>query len=883
MRNSDIPKDVYQILGDINRKYKAFTSFPSDKLRQEVLDISKEICSSSDKQKSMDAFLPDVYAIVKETARRLSEGPFIVTANENDIRLAEENDFVAIEGNKAVYSNRWDVGGHIQQWNMVHYDEQILGGILLHRGYAVQMATGEGKTLVATLPVFLNALTHDGVHLMTSNEYLSVRDYMQMSPLYLIYGLSVSCIELSQWGEVRHKKAYGADITFGSNSTFVFDYLRDHISLDPGQCVQSKHSYAIVDELDSAFIDSADEPHIIGGGHRYNEGKIYKDSIDIVKEMLAIDDGDMYNSDPLKKTCLLSEKGERWLAEKVGDKALYDVSKVYEIEHFQDLPDNEKEKINQRLRLQNVFNQLLTALTTYERDVDYVVEGGMVKIIDPYTGRVKESNRWEHGLHTAIEVKESVKVQDDFDGLAVISVKNYFKLYDKVSGMSGTILPVADELSSTYGLHCAAVPTHKPLIRKDNPLKIFRTVAQKDSAIIDDVIASHYEGRPVLVGCSNVLRAEAVGKLLQAQSMEINILDAKTTSEEAELIAKAGIEGAVTVATSVAGRGTDIKPSDAAIRYGGLRIVGADISSSIRIDDQLRGRSGRQGNPGSSVFYVSLEDQILRFLTDDENERMHDIAEHLSDSELEEDEDVRRFFLLAQENSDAYHKESRDAISRKDDIIAPYRRRFYERRNEVLYDAESAEKLVADILDSRGISNEAVNSHLMQLYGKVRALLGRSEWNNSIVMSRQIPFSVNGTVYAIELDIRRIRDSFDYFCGEYMRQVVLLNYDRMWGRLVLYILGDLDKKEIDGLEERYLMMYDEVEAGILACMTAASVPFGDRITMSAGSNIEKRSIDRPRTAVRLDPESPCPCGSGKKYRDCHGASHDKISARRRRR
>lgn len=882
MRTSGVPSDAWTLVSEINRRYESYQSCSSDDLRDEISRISAQICSSTDKQEALDHYLPEVFAIVKDTARRFSEGPIVVTANENDVEQALQKEYISIEGDKAIYSNRWDGGPHMVTWNMIHYDEQLLAGVLLHRGYAVEMATGEGKTLVATLPVFLNALAHEGVHLITANDYLSYRDYLQMSPLYVLYGLSTGCIEQSSWGEERHKKAYSADITFGSNSTFIFDYLRNHIAVDPDSCVPSRYSFAVVDELDSAFIDNAVDPHVIGGGHFYNDGKIYKEHIGVIREFLALNEDGLYTSDPVKKISSFTEKGKQWLSVRMNDPSLYAVSKEYEIDNYENLVAEEKGTVYQRFRLQNVFCQLLAALTVYTRDVDYVVDGGEVKIIDPYTGRIKDGSRWEHGLHTAMEVKEEVPVKPDFDGLAVISVKNYFKLYGKVAGMSGTILSVKDELMTTYGLHCAAVPTHKPLIRQDNPTKVFRTIENKDEAVLADVIVNHEAGRPVLVGCSTVLRADYLAGQLKKKDVPFSILDAKTLSEEAVLVADAGQENVITIATSVAGRGTDIKPSERALRKGGLRIVGTDLNSSKRIDDQLRGRSGRQGNPGSSIFYVSLEDKILKYLSESDLGRLHTLAESLSDNELQSDEAVLGFFRLAQENSEAYQRNLRDEQARKDDIIAPFRRSFYEQRNDALYNVAAAQRLVSRLLSAKDVSMDVVQGHLRSLYEKARALLVKSEWNNEVAKRRQVPFSIGSLVYAVEFDLEKMKVSFDYFREVYLRQVILQNYDRMWQKLVLYVLGDLDKKEVGKMEERYHRMSGAMESDILACLTVADIPIGGQTSKVEELTQEPQRRDRPSQRTRIDSDTLCPCGSGKKYRDCHGASHDKNLRKRRR-
>lgn len=582
---SNVLEKYLYLVDSVNTEFKSLQSLSNDELRQKLYQIEIDINDYVDKQKGLDEYLVPVFAIVKETARRFSEGNIVVIANPNDVKLAEMYDFVEIMGNKAIYKNHWDVMGVPNTWKMVHYDEQLLGGILLHYGYATEMATGEGKTLVATLPVFLNALTHEGVHLMTVNDYLSKRDFETTRPIYMFYGLTADCIEKYPRYDRRHKDAYKLDIVFGTNSTFTFDYLFDHIAITPQECVQTNHNFAIIDELDSILIDDADEPHIVGGGNYYNNGKIYKENFPIIKELL--DQGiaqELYKVNKLRKSAEFTKKGKEWLSVKKEIPGLYDIERTYEIVDFDKLTQEKQCEVREKLNLQNVFNQLLLALTVYERDVDYLVEGEKVKIIDPHTGRVKESTRWEYGLHTAMEVKEEVPVQDDFDGMAVISLKNYFLLYNKIAGMSGTIMPVEGELKEIYNLRCASLPTHKPLIRQDNPIRIFKNTNDKDNAIIKAIIENHNSGRPTLVGGISVKRSEEICNKLSEQSIEYNKLDAKTIKDEAFVISKAGLGNTITVSTSVSGRGTDIKPSNDALKAGGLFVVGTDLFESVRVD-----------------------------------------------------------------------------------------------------------------------------------------------------------------------------------------------------------------------------------------------------------------------------------------------------------
>lgn len=874
-------EDLLSIVNNINVHYSSLQSLSNDELRDKVAKIEALIANSNDKQEALDRFLPEVYAIVKETAHRLTMGDIIVSVNSNDEYLAETFDFVKIDCGKAVYRNKWSAGGQLMTWDMVHYDEQLMGGILLHNGYAVEMATGEGKTLVATLPVFLNALSHESVHIMTVNDYLSKRDFEITRPIYMFYGLTADCIEYYSRSDKRRKRAYNADITFGTNSSFTFDYLHDHLEVTPEACVQKEHHYAIIDELDSILIDDADEPHIVGGGNYYDNSGLFKENLQLIKEL--IEDNTLYEVDLLTRTACFTEKGKRWLEDKSGITNLYEVQRTYEIEGFENLRDEEKKDISTRLNLQNVYLQLLLAFTVYERDVDYIVEGDKVKIVDPHTGRVKETSRWEYGLHTAMEVKEGVEPQLDFDGLAVISLKNYFKLYDKICGMSGTIMPVEDELSDIYDLKCAPLPTHKPCIREDSPLQVFRTSEEKDSEIIKCIIDNYHEGRPTLVGSISVKRSEVIAELLTEQGIKFNKLDAKTTKEEAFIVAKAGLGNTITVSTSIAGRGTDIKPSKDALDHGGLLVIGTDLFDSVRVDRQLRGRTGRQGNPGSSIFYASLDDFILKNLNDDDSRELSIIVANKNSGNINCPE-IRSFFEKAQSNREDYFKQLRKETARKDDIIAPHRLRFYNQRNNVLFDAAVSESIISDAIATSSHTHEEVLDHLHLLYQKTKELIIRSTWNNSNRNTTFIPFTDNMHTFAILFDVQQIQSDFDYFCREYKRQIVLQIYDKLWKRFVLHVMSNLDKREIEMLEDKYNNMMQEIDAILLSRVVNATIPFeGRKGIINDNRRIRENAPYQKKEQTPPRPDELCPCGSNKKYCECHGKDiHSNIRKRRRR-
>lgn len=862
-----------EIIQEINTIFNKLKTLTGDELRERIDEIKDTIKGSEDKSNLLDALMAEVYAIVKETARRFSQGNIIVTANKNDKRLANEFDFVTICDDKAIYKNRWDVDGADHMWTMVHYDEQLLGGIHLHYGRAIEMATGEGKTLVATLPVFLNALSGEGVHLMTVNDYLSKRDCQITRPLYMFYGLSVDCLEFYKRYDFGRKNAYSSDITFGANSSFVFDYLFDHLAIDPKACVQSNHNYAIIDEIDSILIDEADEPHIVAGGMEYYNGDIYEEYIKIIKELIVYKEKTLYKAEKLSHRAEFTTEGKEWLSETLGIQDLFSITKTYEIQDFETLPIEIRTQIIQNIRIQNVLTQLLIALTVYEKDVDYLIAENKVKIIDQNTGRVRENCRWEHGLHTAIEVKEDVAIRLDFDGMAVISLKNYFKLYNKISGMSGTVSAVEDELQKVYGLEVATISTHLPVIREDYPLRIFKTRAAKDKAILANIISNHKTGRPSLVGTHSLKRADEIERYLRDADIKFNRLDARTTKNEAITVAKAGQGNTITLSTSVAGRGTDIKPSEDALRNGGLSVIGCDLFGSIRTDLQLKGRTGRQGNPGSSTFYASIEDDILAYLSDEDKSELIELAGQIEGNEISCDK-VRAYFKLAQSKREEIFRERRVELAMKDDIIAPHRAKFYHQRNRVLFDAEYASELVDRIMREVNEGNmKEMNKLLNSLYELTKVLVVRSKRNNMIRHKIHIPYSENKHPFAVELDVDLTLTSEEYFKSEFKRQNLLQVYDKFWKDFVVYMMQNLDNKEISELEDRYDKMMFTINTIIVQRMTMTvpifSIDSREKTYVERETDKgKKRDFQKYRQKLRSG--ELCPCGSGILYQECHG-------------
>lgn len=865
------------IISDINRQYIKYQLLSNDNLRLETYTIQSIINENVDKVDILNQYLVKIFAIVKETARRFSLGCITVTANDNDYKLAKIYDFVTIDGEYAVYNNEWFAGGNKSKWNMIHYDEQLMAGILLHYGYITQMATGEGKTLVATLPAFLNALTHKGVHVMTVNDYLSKRDCETTRPIYAFYGLSVDCIEYYPTHSSQRIHAYNADITFGTNSSFAFDYLYDHLSKRSKDCVQRGHNFCVIDEADSILIDNADEPHIISGGNPINMGDEYKIKKNIIEELLQKDGSNLYLVDILKHKAWFTDEGKKWLAEKCELNDLYtiDFPKRNELKY---LKEEERQEIIYKMNTQNILQQLLFAYTLYVKDIDYVVSNNKIIIVDQHTGRLKEDSRWEHGLHTAIEVKENIKIYPDRKPVAAISLKNYFKLYSRICGMTGTALSVSEEILHVYGLKTYVIPTHAKLIRNDFPLRVFRNKKIKDDAIIEEIQSYNKKGRPVLVGCLSIKRAEDISKLLSDIGINHNLLTAKSLHKEAYLISQAGQVGQITVTTSLAGRGTDIKLSKESFNNGGLAVIGTDLFDSERVDGQLKGRAGRQGDPGSSLFFVSLEDNIIQNLNQTDNDDLNRLASMTDYNELSMN-NIRDYVEIAQSNREMYFFELRKESNLKDDIIAPFRYVFYQERNNILYDKLSPDNLLYNwgVTD---IDMEELNIHIHELYIKACAIFMRSQANNKISEEFNLPFSNNMHLFTVLFDINKAVHNYDYFAHEFKKQTILSSYDKSWGQFVQHMMQNLNKSEIDELPKLFNEMKIDIKRTVLSRLTKSTIPVGDDSNSSIKNNyMSEEKTKKNEYKQKTSSNAPCPCGSNKKFGECHGQNTHRKNRR----
>ena len=744
-----------------------------DSLKSEILDVL---------EKELDKHLPEVFAVVRETARRFKENEELtVTATDFDRELAAEGkDFIRIEGDNAIYKNHWMAGGNEVTWDMVHYDVQLIGGIVLHRGKIAEMATGEGKTLVATLPVFLNALTGNGVHMVTVNDYLSKRDSEWMGPLYMFHGLSVDCIDKHEPNSAARRKAYDADITFGTNNEFGFDYLRDNMATSPEDLVQRDHNYAIVDEVDSVLIDDARTPLIISGPVPKGDDQMFmefKPNVEKVvnaqrklvtsllveaKAKIASEDKEVrkegalllyraykglpkYNplikylsqdgikplmleteafymqdnsrqmhivTDPLyfvidekNRSIELTDKGIDVLTGSSDDPQFFVLPDIaaqlsaLENEQLSDVERQEKKDglmQNYAVKAERVHtvNQLLKAYTLFDKDIEYVIDDNKVKIVDEQTGRIMEGRRYSDGLHQAIEAKEGVKVEAATQTFATITLQNYFRMYHKLAGMTGTAETEAGEFWDIYKLDVVTIPTNRPVARVDMNDRVYKTKKEKYNAVIEEIQKMIDEGRPVLVGTTSVEISELLSRMLQQRHIPHNVLNAKLHQKEAEIVAQAGQRAVVTIATNMAGCGTDIKLAPEVRAAGGLAIIGTERHESRRVDRQLRGRAGRQGDPGSSVFYVSFEDTVMRLFATDRVVKMLDRL-GLKEGERIEANMVTKSIENAQKRVEENNFGIRKRLLEYDDVMNAQRKVVYSRRHHALM----GERIGIDIMN----------------------------------------------------------------------------------------------------------------------------------------------------------------------------------------
>ena len=1013
---------------DIPVHEKESLATESDKL---VKDEDAEI------ERVLDEVLPEAFAIMKSTARRFKENATIeVTANDFDRALSVNHDFVHIEGDKAVYQNHWVAGGNEVTWDMVHYDVQLIGGIVLHQGKIAEMATGEGKTLVATLPVFLNALAGKGVHVVTVNDYLSKRDSEWMGPLYMFHGLSVDCIDKHDPNSDARKRAYNCSITFGTNNEFGFDYLRDNMAVNMTDLVQIKHHYAIVDEVDSVLIDDARTPLIISGpvakaqdDEQYMEFRPYVESLyqkqralvtqvlNDAKRAIAAgkeDEGGMlllraYKGLPKYQPLIkfLSEQGMKQLLQKaenyymqdneremhiVTDELYFVISEqqhsvdmtdkghdllanavsnpdffvlpdvgsqIAEIQKNPELSAEEKQEKKDALmedyslkseRVHTVI-QLLKAYAMFQKDVDYIVIDNKVKIVDEQTGRIMEGRRWSDGLHQAVEAKENVKVEAATQTFATVTLQNYFRMYHKLAGMTGTAETEAGEFWSIYKLDVVVIPTNRPVIRDDQDDLIYKTKKAKYAAVINKIEELIGEGRPVLVGTTDVETSELLSKLLRLRGIKHNVLNAKEHAREAEIVAQAGQSSTVTIATNMAGRGTDIKLSQEVKDAGGLAIIGTERHDSRRVDRQLRGRAGRQGDPGSSAFYVSLEDKLMRLFG---SERIAGVVDKLG---MADDEALVSGMLSKSiENAQKKVEENNFGIRKRlleyDDVMNYQREAVYARRRNAL----SGERIEVDVrnmmIDSASIiashaegmpyqdfeeyvmgqlsidlgfdesfySNtkgdklaDALCDHMQAVYERRMNTLSEKvypfikmifEKQGNMYKNIAIPISDGRKMLTLSVDLEKAYNTQGKEIAKALsRSIILYQIDEHW-KQHLRDMDDLRQSVQNAAYEQkdplvvyklesynlFATMLEELNEDVLSFLLRAFVPLRDDSEARPAqaprsqdmSNMRTRREDlttngeqKARTPIHVDKRvgrnDPCPCGSGKKYKNCHGA------------
>ena len=808
--------DKKQKITDLKASIESLEIEQREKVYNEVDRLEKEI--KTDYETILDEMLPEAFAIVKSTAHRFAENEtVIVTATGQDKNLAADPrfDFVEIDGDKAIYHNHWTAGGNEITWDMVHYDVQLIGGVVLHQGKIAEMATGEGKTLVSTLPVFLNALTHEGVHVVTVNDYLAKRDSEWNGPIYMFHGLTVDCIDKYKPNSDERRRAYNCDITFGTNNEFGFDYLRDNMATSPLDLVQRGHNFAIVDEVDSVLIDDARTPLIISGPVPKGEDQMFDEYKHRVEQLVRTqttlttkllseakakmgstdekerEAGELalfrsfkgmpknkalikYLSEPgikvrlqkteefylqeneknmhiatdelyfvideKNKTIELTDKGIDAMTGTTEDPQFFvlpDVgSEIAEVENDTALSAEEKQQrkddimTNYSIKSERVHtvNQLLKAYTLFEKDVDYIIDNNEVKIVDEQTGRIMEGRRWSDGLHQAVEAKENVKVEGATQTFATITLQNYFRMYNKLAGMTGTAETEAGEFWNIYKLDVVVIPTNKPIARIDMNDRIYRTKREKYNAVIDEIVSLVGQGRPVLVGTTSVEISELLSRMLNLRHIQHNVLNAKLHQREAEIVAQAGRPGVVTIATNMAGRGTDIKLTPEVKAAGGLAIIGTERHESRRVDRQLRGRAGRQGDPGSSVFYVSLEDDLMRMFG---SERIAAVMDKMGfqEGEMIEHSMISNSIERAQKKVEENNFGIRKRLIEYDDVMNQQRNVIYAKRRHALMGErigvditnmiyDTAEAIVADAReagDYEGLKFEVMQTFAMEV------------------------------------------------------------------------------------------------------------------------------------------------------------------------
>ena len=1008
-----------------------------ERLSKDIDDTTKRIDQKIEQK--LEEILPEAFAIMKDTARRFAENDeVVVTANDFDRNLAAERaDLVRIEEDKAIYSSQWTAGGNTIKWDMVHYDVQLFGGVVLHKGRIAEMATGEGKTLVATLPVFLNALAHKGVHVVTVNDYLARRDAEWMGPMYQFHGLSVACIDNTRPNSEERRRAYNADITFGTNNEFGFDYLRDNMASAPKDLVQRKHHFAIVDEVDSVLIDDARTPLIISGPvpkgsdqlyaefqpaakyiydlqskmsstdvaeakRLYNEGQMdeagklllrahkampkYKALIKFLSEpgvkvllqkteniymqdnerrMHEITDDNFVVHDEKMNTLILTDKGHEVASKRFGEEGFFvlpDIgARIAEMDNNKELSHEERAQKKDELLADysikadrvHTMNQLLKAYFMFEKEVEYVLLEGKVKIVDEQTGRIMEGRRYSDGLHQAIEAKENVKVEDATQTFATITLQNYFRMYHKLAGMTGTAETESSEFWSIYKLDVVVIPTNKEVIRDDRNDLVYKTEREKYNAVIAEIEKMVNDGRPVLVGTTSVEISELLSRMLKLRGIKHNVLNAKQHQLEAQIVAEAGRSGQVTIATNMAGRGTDIKLSPEVKERGGLAIIGTERHESRRVDRQLRGRAGRQGDPGSSQFFVSLEDKLMRLFGSDRIAAMMDKM-GIQDGEVIQAGMMTKAIERAQKKVEENHFGVRKRLLEYDDVMNSQREVIYTRRRHALYGERididlnnlrcdyaikfveahegcSFEEFKFDLMREVALDTtileeqfdamkpkqiiDSIVADLTALYERkakaiadvVRPTMERFYVDAGDNLHRRVAFPItDGRLqFAVPVELQKCKDTE---CNEIFREfakvALFTTIDDAW-REHLREMDDLRQSVQNATYEQkdplliyklesfqlFSKMLEDINRDVLALINKAFIAVrqanpdareqkskvdvnklqASRMAAAAQAGQGERGKTAPIKAEKtVGRNDPCPCGSGKKYKHCHG-------------
>lgn len=1006
-----------------------------DKIEKAITDKMEVVLEQS---------LPEVFAIMKDTARRFAENEeVVVTANQFDRDLAARFDFVRIEDDKAIYANHWKAGGNEITWDMIHYDVQLFGGVVLHKGKIAEMATGEGKTLVATLPVFLNALTRNGVHVVTVNDYLSKRDSEWMGPLYMFHGLSVDCIDKHQPNSEARRKAYEADITFGTNNEFGFDYLRDNMAISPKDLVQRKHNYSIVDEVDSVLIDDARTPLIISGPIPRGEEQLFEQfrpNVEVVvnaqkdlcskllieaKKKMASDDQKvveegsilLYRSfkgyprnkalikflseqgvkaqmlkteeyfmsenmrhmheatdelyfviDEKNNSIELTDKGIDLLTGKTDDPTFFVLPDITsQLSQLENMTGTEEEKqaqkdeilANYSVKSERVhtINQLLKAYTLFEKDDEYVVMDNKVMIVDEQTGRIMDGRRYSDGLHQAIEAKERVKVEAATQTFATITLQNYFRMYHKLSGMTGTAETEAGEFWDIYKLDVVVIPTNRPIARNDMNDRIYKTKREKYNAVIEEIVQLTEAGRPVLVGTTSVEISELLSRMLTMRKIQHNVLNAKLHQKEAEIVALAGQKSTVTIATNMAGRGTDIKLSKDVKDAGGLAIIGTERHESRRVDRQLRGRAGRQGDPGSSQFFVSLEDDLMRLFSSERIIRVMDRLGH-EEGDVIQHSMITKSIERAQRKVEENNFGIRKRLLEYDDVMNSQREVIYKKRRHALlgerigvdiannmYDvcetlveehkeANDLEGFRMDVLKYLAVDFDikeedfqktSANNLTERLYKEIRDTFSRKtetiakqafpviknvfEQRGEMFKNIVVPFTDGKRAYNVVANLEKTyKSEGEELIRAYEKSIMLAHIDDAW-KEHLREMDDLKQSVQNATYEQkdplliykfesfnlFKSMVDKINKNVVSTLMKGQIPFEapeevkqaeekrtDLSKMRTGrsdapvaqTNQAPRKTEPVKVGPKVGRNDPCPCGSGKKYKNCHGKGEE---------